>query len=171
MPFSSPFPDLNIPKCNLLEYLFPAGKTPSDTPIWIDAKDPNHYLTPRTLLQWTKRLALALDRVGSKPGEVVMIHTPNHIFVPVAYLGIVGSKRIFSGANPAYTVSGKSLSNFTSDNKSLTMDRNGTPNFQHSGPGHPSAPFPCQNHSYSSARGRSTRRPRFLIFRRTSCLC
>jgi 4-coumarate--CoA ligase len=35
-----------------------------------------------------------------------MILTPNHIFVPVAYLGIVGSKRIFSGANPAYTVSG-----------------------------------------------------------------
>jgi hypothetical protein len=45
--------------------------------------------------------------MGSKPDEVVMIFTPNHIFVPVAYLGIVGSKRIFSGANPAYTVSGK----------------------------------------------------------------
>lgn len=107
MPFSSPFPDLDIPKCNLLEYLFPTGQDPSDTPIWIDAKDTNHYLTPRTLLQWTKRLALGLDKLGSKPGEVVMIHTPNHIFVPVAYLGIVGSKRIFSGANPAYTVSGE----------------------------------------------------------------
>ncbi|OCL08960.1 acetyl-CoA synthetase-like protein [Glonium stellatum] len=34
-----------------------------------------------------------------------MIYTPNYIFVPVAYLGIVGSKRIFSGANPAYTLS------------------------------------------------------------------
>ncbi|KAF2748393.1 acetyl-CoA synthetase-like protein [Sporormia fimetaria CBS 119925] len=105
MPFSSPFPNLDIPKCNLLEYLFPAGQTPSNTPIWIDAKDPDHYLTPRTLLQWAKRLALGLDRLGSKPGEVVMIHTPNHIFVPVAYLGTVGSKRVFSGANPAYTVS------------------------------------------------------------------
>jgi 4-coumarate--CoA ligase len=106
MPFSSPFPALDIPKCNLLEYLFPKGSRPSDTPLWIDSKDINHYLTPRTLLQWTKRLALGLDRIGSRPGEVVMILTPNHIFVPVAYLGIVGSKRIFSGANPAYTVSG-----------------------------------------------------------------
>lgn len=106
MPFSSPHPALNIPKCNLLEYLFPSGKTPTDTPIWIDAKDTNQYLTPRSLLQWTKRLALGLDRIGSKPGEVVMILTPNHIFVPVAYLGIVGSKRVFSGANPAYTISG-----------------------------------------------------------------
>jgi len=108
MPFSSPFPTLDIPKCNLLEYLFPKGSTPSDTPIWIDSKDTDHYLTPRSLLQWTKRLALGLDRIGSKPGQVVMILSPNHIFVPVAYLGIVGSKRIFSGGNPAYTVSGKS---------------------------------------------------------------
>ncbi|OAL57412.1 acetyl-CoA synthetase-like protein [Pyrenochaeta sp. DS3sAY3a] len=105
MPFSSPFPAIDIPKCNLLEYLFPQGQSPSDTPIWIDSKDTNQHLTPRTLLQWTKRLALGLDRLGSKPGEVVMIFTPNHVFVPVAYLGIVGSKRIFSGANPAYTVS------------------------------------------------------------------
>ncbi|KAH4035445.1 hypothetical protein HBI80_039180 [Parastagonospora nodorum] len=105
MPFSSPFPALDMPKCNLLDYLFPRGSTASDTPLWIDSADINHHLTPRTLLQWTKRLALGLDRIGSKPGEVVMILTPNHIFVPVAYLGIVGSKRIFSGANPAYTVS------------------------------------------------------------------
>lgn len=108
MPFSSPF-SIDIPKCNLLHNIFPKGSTPSDTPIWIDSRDTNHYLTSRTLLQWTKRLALGLDRIGSKPGEVVMIHTPNHIFVPVAYLGIVGSKRIFSGANPAYTVSGQYL--------------------------------------------------------------
>lgn len=33
-----------------------------------------------------------------------MIYTPNHIFVPVAYLGIVGSCRAFSAANPIYTV-------------------------------------------------------------------
>ncbi|KAK3170128.1 hypothetical protein OEA41_009514 [Lepraria neglecta] len=38
-----------------------------------------------------------------KKGEVVMIVTPNHIFVPVAYLGSVGSGRVFSGANPLYT--------------------------------------------------------------------
>lgn len=32
-----------------------------------------------------------------------MVLTPNHIFVPVAYLGITGAGRIFSGANPVYT--------------------------------------------------------------------
>ena len=33
-----------------------------------------------------------------------MIFSPNTVFVPVAYLGIAGSSRIFSAANPAYTV-------------------------------------------------------------------
>lgn len=34
-----------------------------------------------------------------------MIYTPNHLFIPAAYLGIVGSARCFSAANPIYTVS------------------------------------------------------------------
>jgi 4-coumarate--CoA ligase len=34
-----------------------------------------------------------------------MIYSPNHLFIPVAYLGIVGSVRAFSAANPIYTVS------------------------------------------------------------------
>lgn len=33
-----------------------------------------------------------------------MVFTPNHIFVPLAYLGAAGSKRIFTGVNPSYTV-------------------------------------------------------------------
>ena len=36
-----------------------------------------------------------------------MIYTPNHIFVPVAYLGIVGAGYAFSGANPVYTLPGR----------------------------------------------------------------
>ena len=37
----------------------------------------------------------------------MMIFTPNHIFVPVAYLGVVGAGYAFSGANPVYTVAGE----------------------------------------------------------------
>lgn len=36
-----------------------------------------------------------------------MILTPNHIFVPAAYLGITGSRRVFSAGNPIYTISGR----------------------------------------------------------------
>ncbi len=107
MPFSSPFPDLQIPKVNILTYLFPRGQIPSTKPIWIDSKDTSISLSPSQLLQWVKRLALGLERIGLKKGEVVMIYTPNHIFVPVAYLGIVGAGYAFSGANPVYTLPGK----------------------------------------------------------------
>ncbi|KAF2755408.1 4-coumarate-CoA ligase 2 [Pseudovirgaria hyperparasitica] len=103
MVYRSPYPDLDLPQCNLLTYLFPEHKI-TDTPLWISAEDPSRSLSSRQMLAWIKRLGIGLDKLGVREGEVVLIFTPNHIFVPCAYLGIVGSKRIFSGGNPSYTV-------------------------------------------------------------------
>lgn len=110
MPFSSPYPSLDIPETNILSYLFPPGEEPYDEPIWFDSKNASNNLSPKQLLHWVRRLALGLERLGLKKGDVVMIFTPNHIFVPVAYLGIVGAGCVFSGANPSYTVPGKCIS-------------------------------------------------------------
>ncbi|KAL2354687.1 4-coumarate-CoA ligase [Cryomyces antarcticus] len=105
MPHKSPF-QLDIPATDVLTWLFPPGSTPSDKPIWIDAVKPEeNHLSPRELLQWVKRLGVGLDKLGLKQNEAVMMHSANHIFVPVAYLGVAGSGRVFSGCNPAYTVS------------------------------------------------------------------
>ncbi|CBF82169.1 acyl--CoA ligase [Aspergillus nidulans FGSC A4] len=103
MVYRSTFPHLEIPKSNILSYLYPPNQTVSDQPIWIDASNPNNSLSPRQMLTWVRRLGYGLDRLGIRKGEVVIILTPNHIFVPVAYQGIVGSGRVFSGANPTYT--------------------------------------------------------------------
>ena len=107
MPFKSTFPLLDIPKVDILSYLFPDNESLSEMPVWFDSENPEYHLSPKELLQWVKRLAVGLDKLGVKRGEVVMIFTPNHVFVPVAYLGIVGSGRIFSGANSIYTMSGE----------------------------------------------------------------
>ena len=103
----SPYPDLNIPQQDILTYLFGSGDSLSESPLWVNAASSDSYLSLRTGLQWTKRLAIGLDRLGLKKGDVLMIVSPNHIFVPVAYLGAVGSGRIFSGANPLYTADGR----------------------------------------------------------------
>lgn len=106
MPFQSLYPSLDMPKTNVLSYLFPPGEAVSDEPLWHDSKDYNRSLSPKTLLQWVKRLSFGLEKLGLRRGDVVLIFTPNHVFVPVAYLGIVGAGYIFSGANPAYTAPG-----------------------------------------------------------------
>ncbi|KAH8170475.1 AMP-binding enzyme domain-containing protein [Sarocladium implicatum] len=103
MTYTSPFPTLDIPQTNILSYLFEQGPV-SEEPLWFDSKDASTNLSPKQLLEWVKRLGFGLQRLGLKKGDVVMICTPNQIFVPVAYLGIVGAGCIFSGANPAYTV-------------------------------------------------------------------
>ncbi|KAL1958545.1 hypothetical protein VTO42DRAFT_4142 [Malbranchea cinnamomea] len=114
MPKQSIFAPIDIPSCNVLHFLFPPGSPVCDAtkPIWIDAQNPSVYLSTSAALSWVRRLSQALEtlrdkRTGEqavKPGEVVLIFTPNHVFVPVAYLGIVGAARIFSGINPAYNV-------------------------------------------------------------------
>jgi acyl-CoA synthetase (AMP-forming)/AMP-acid ligase II len=108
MVYKSPYPLLDIPESNILSYLFPQGQEPLAEEIWIDSRDPSRRLSPKQALQWVKRLSFGLERLGLRKGDVAMICTPNHIFVPVAYLGIVGAGLIFSGANPAYTVPGES---------------------------------------------------------------
>lgn len=105
MPYSSPLPPLNIPKCNILSYLFPPDKPVSDQPLWIDAANAAHSLSPAQLLSWIRRFAVGLDKLGVAEQQTVMVLTPNHIYVPMAYLAAAGSKRYFTGANPIYTVS------------------------------------------------------------------
>ena len=103
MPVSSPF-TLNIPASNLLDYVFPSNSTPSDKPIWIDADDSSHSLSPRQALQWIRKLGAGLDKLGVPLGEPVMMFTRNHIFVPVFYYAVAGSGRVFTGCNTAYGV-------------------------------------------------------------------
>ena len=103
MPLKSDY-QIDIPACNILDYVFPDGKEPADRPIWIDADDTANSLSPKQLLQWIKRLGAGLDKVGLEHGEAAMMVSQNHIFIPVLYLGIAGAGRVFTGGNPAYGV-------------------------------------------------------------------
>ncbi|KAL8715190.1 MAG: hypothetical protein Q9220_001148 [cf. Caloplaca sp. 1 TL-2023] len=103
MPFASPFPDVDIPKTSIFSYLFPDEGSFTNAPLWIDAKDPTQALSAIDLLQLTKRLGTGSDKFGIKEGEVILVFTPNHVFLPATYLAIIATGRIFSGANPAFT--------------------------------------------------------------------
>jgi acyl-CoA synthetase (AMP-forming)/AMP-acid ligase II len=112
MIFKSRFPDLEIPQTDVLSYLFPPGAKLEDEPIWKDAEDPKKTVTPASLYSWLRRLGSGLERGGFLPGDVVLVCSPNHLFVPVAYLGIIGYGAIFSGINPTYTVQGMLAAEF-----------------------------------------------------------
>lgn len=105
MPHRSPYPDIDIPKCNILTYIFGDGQSLSNKPLWIDAADPSSSLSLAQMLSWVKRFAVGLDRLGIPESRAVMVFCPNHIYVPMVYLAVAGSKRYFTGANPIYTIS------------------------------------------------------------------
>jgi acyl-coenzyme A synthetase/AMP-(fatty) acid ligase len=100
----SPFPQLDIPRTNILSYLFPKGGEDDDNPLWFNAENTASALSPKRLLTFIKSVASGFSTLGVKPGDVVAVFTPNHIYVPVIYLATVGYGAIFTGFNPAYTV-------------------------------------------------------------------
>lgn len=100
-----PPPD-DTPKTNALSYLFPNAEQASDNGLWIDPENPHESVSAAELLQWVKRVGVGFDGLGFKEGEVFLVYSPNHIFLPVIHLAIVATGRVFSGVNPAYTASG-----------------------------------------------------------------
>ncbi len=94
MPYKSKWPHLDIPNCNILSYLYPYDKPISNKPLWIDAAVPEKSLSPSQMLSWVKRLAVALDKLGIKKEQAVVVFTPNHIFVPMVYLAAAGDASV-----------------------------------------------------------------------------
>ncbi len=105
MPYNSPF-TIDIPTTDLLTYLFPQHKDDSEKLLWISAIDPSISLNHKQALQWTRRLAFGLGRLRLKAGDVVLMMSPNHVYVPVVYLGTIGYGAVFSGLSPVSSVNG-----------------------------------------------------------------
>lgn len=121
MPFVSKQPSLKIPECSILDYLF-AKEAPSDEPLWIDSTDVNHFHSAKSGLAVARRLGFGLQQIGVQSGDRCLLFTPNHIYVPVAYMAIVGLGAAFSGANPAFTEKGMYVSQH--DNEAHARQQN-----------------------------------------------
>ncbi|KAI5307497.1 hypothetical protein KEM55_008148 [Ascosphaera atra] len=97
---------IDIPDCSLPTFIFGGPNTPvsKDGKIYIDAKNPDtHYLSAHDVRLWSQRLAAGLRKSGVQDGDRILLFSSNHIFYPVAFLGIIMAGGIFTGANPTYT--------------------------------------------------------------------
>jgi len=107
MVYESPF-SIDIPKVDLLTYLFPSPEKLSDEkPLWISAANPSIALSGKQSLQWIRRLAVGLEKLHLEVGDVVLMISPNQVFVPILYAGTIGYGAVFSGLTPAATVNGE----------------------------------------------------------------
>lgn len=107
MSFVSKLESLPLQRSSILDFLFPSHTAISDKPLWIDATDTSRWHSPKSALALAKRLGFGLEGLGVRPGDRCLLFTPNHVMVPVAYIGIVAVGAAFSGANPAFTEKGE----------------------------------------------------------------
>ncbi|KIJ49561.1 hypothetical protein M422DRAFT_225396 [Sphaerobolus stellatus SS14] len=92
-----------IPDVDLLSWLFEKPAYDLRKPVFVDAVDPSKHVTGLQLRSLTKQFARGLrNHAGVREGDVVFLSSPNTIYYPAFYLGVVCAGAIFTGANPAY---------------------------------------------------------------------
>ena len=103
MPIESRF-SVSVPNCSIQQWIFGSSSGPlPDKKAFIDADHPkDRYFTYDQARLLAKRIAVGLIDNGLKPGDRVLLFTPNSIFFPTIVMGIWMAGGIFTGANPGY---------------------------------------------------------------------
>ncbi|OCB89395.1 acetyl-CoA synthetase-like protein [Sanghuangporus baumii] len=92
MIFTSPRPPFNVPKKDILSYMFVEDdwKHGWEKQLYIDAEDPSQFVTAGQLLSLTKRIGRGLrECAGVRTGDVVLLSATNSVDIPALMLGIM----------------------------------------------------------------------------------
>lgn len=102
MPLKSRW-NIEVPKTTLPSLLFtsPTHVLP-EVDIFLDADCPQQKLSLNAFRLWSQRFAAGLRRYGLQDGDRVLLFSPNNIFFPVVFMGVIMAGGIFTGANPSY---------------------------------------------------------------------
>jgi 4-coumarate--CoA ligase len=100
---------LDIPFVDLLSWIFEGVDGASNRPIFLDAENPQRYLTASQLLSHTRAIGSAL-RTNAKveTGDVVLAYAGNSYIYPALVLGTLCAGAVFSGANVSFGQEGAS---------------------------------------------------------------
>lgn len=79
-----------------MTYLFLQDPGKGGRPLQSSASNLTRRLAKAEALLLIKRLATSLKALGIKRGDRAMLFSTNHIFIPVANLGFIGSEAIFN---------------------------------------------------------------------------
>ena len=95
--------EISIPECSFQQWIFGSCSKPlPDRKAWIDAEDPDRYITFPSARLLAKRIAVGLLKHGLEPGDRVLVSAGNSIYFPPLMLGIWMAGGVFTGANPGY---------------------------------------------------------------------
>ncbi|MGH4025287.1 MAG: AMP-binding protein [Pseudonocardiaceae bacterium] len=102
MPFSSPFPDVDIPPVSLTELVFAQARDYAERPALVDGIS-GQTITYGELKVLVDRLAGALAARGVGKGDVVGVFAPNTPSYAVVFHGIVRAGAVATTVNSLYT--------------------------------------------------------------------
>lgn len=78
---------VNIPETDLLAYtLRHSSSNGQEGPLWLSADSPWISVTRSQALEWATRFASGLKRLGISKDDVVLVLSPNHVYIPIAFV-------------------------------------------------------------------------------------
>src|SRR4030095_12580397 len=98
----SSYPDVEIPKVSLTEFVFARAAELGDTPALIDGAS-GRTLTYTQLVGAIKRCAAGLAARGLRKGDVLAIYAPNVPEYAIAFHAVASLGAISTTVNPLYT--------------------------------------------------------------------
>lgn len=93
---------VEIPAIDVLTYVFTAGTEDSRAlPQYFDADLPSRNFSVRGAESYAKRFAKGLQIRGLKPDEKVLLYSPNDLYFPVLFWGVLAASCVFTGITGA----------------------------------------------------------------------
>lgn len=93
---------VDIPAIDVPTYVFTAGTEDSRSiPQYFDADLPSRNYSVKEAEGYAKRFAKGLQIRGLKPNEKVLLYSPNDLFFPVLFWGVLSASCVFTGITGA----------------------------------------------------------------------
>lgn len=119
---------IEIPPVDVLSYIFEKSTQSAGLPTYINAEDSAQNFTKPELETLVRKLGSGLRELGGlQQGDVVLVCAENSIWYPVTILGTLCAGGIFTGANPAYTITELAHQLNVSSAKFIITDRERLP--------------------------------------------
>jgi 4-coumarate--CoA ligase len=112
---------VSIPKISIPTFIFGSPTAPlPDSIAFADVDNPTALsFTWDSLREWSKRFASGLLAAGLQQGDRVLIFSPNDVFYPVVFYGIIMAGGIYNSANSRFVA--RELSHQLQDTASRFM--------------------------------------------------
>lgn len=98
---------IDIPAIDIASFVFQSGTAETRRrPQYFDAGCPSRNFSLSQAERYVKQLARGLVKLGLQPDDKVLLYSPNSLYFPILFWGVIAARCVFTAANPGASETG-----------------------------------------------------------------